>query len=651
MFTSLSLGIDNGLGLLPPMGWRDWTVFGGNVNQQKLEDAMAAMSVLRRCADGVQRSFVSLGYTHVGLDDAWQKCGAGVNGSFHDANGRPIVNTDRFPDMKAMVSFGTQRGIQVGWYGNNCMCSEFGTLTDSAFLDACLVGTVHALVEFNFSGIKLDGECCDRSNVPRPRPSRIRTVEHPRSPLSFSQSFSLSLSPLSIYLFRCTGCGPHRNLTRWAEAINASGHPILIEDCHWGGTVPLGKLGPLGGGPGDDDYCNGTQMPSECPYNFYRSSGDTINTYERVYANVHSLLIFLDNPSSSVLSRTAKIALSRPGAWAYPDTLELGRMQSSGAALAAAEDRTFFGWYVITSSPLILGHNITNKTTNDRIWDIVSNTEAIAINQAWFGHAGALVKTWGPPASAPAVPWVTGHSLFNVTCDASDATQRGWVWDAESAAIQKVSDGNDATLCVDAQASDNNQLWTAVCNPKPQHGHPQAWSWGPTSSGDDGFATLKSLQTKKQLAVPGAQNSVGFGRGGGDKAVAQVRVNHAGSGLLETRNKYSHPNSTWCIAARELNPIHDPSQTYELWAKVLKPSSGGKTKVAVLLVNNGISATLSFDPFADLKGYLGSGVAVVAVRDVWARADVPGTIKPGGKYSVKLEPHASALLILQGCNQ
>ena len=90
-------------------------------------------------------------------------------------------------------------------------------------------------------------------------------------------------------------------------------------------------------------------MPSECPYNFYRSSGDTINTFERVYANVHSVVKFLDPPLRSpnaVVLAASGFALSRPGAWAYPDTLELGRMKSSGPVLAAAEDRTFFGWYV-----------------------------------------------------------------------------------------------------------------------------------------------------------------------------------------------------------------------------------------------------------------------------------------------------------------
>ena len=58
-----------------------------------------------------------------------------------------------------MVSFGTQRGIGLGWYANNCMCTEYAHLTDPVFLDKCLVGSVSALVEFNFTGIKVSGVC------------------------------------------------------------------------------------------------------------------------------------------------------------------------------------------------------------------------------------------------------------------------------------------------------------------------------------------------------------------------------------------------------------------------------------------------------------------------------------------------------------
>ena len=90
-------GENNGVARRPPMGWSSWTITWLNPNQTFMESTMAAMAALR---GGV--SLRALGYDRVGLDDAWQACGTGVNGSFHSAAGRPLINTTRFPDMGAM---------------------------------------------------------------------------------------------------------------------------------------------------------------------------------------------------------------------------------------------------------------------------------------------------------------------------------------------------------------------------------------------------------------------------------------------------------------------------------------------------------------------------------------------------------------------
>lgn len=42
--------------------------------------------------------------------------GQGVGGSFHDAQGNPLINKQRFPDMAAMTAYGRQRGIKIGWW-------------------------------------------------------------------------------------------------------------------------------------------------------------------------------------------------------------------------------------------------------------------------------------------------------------------------------------------------------------------------------------------------------------------------------------------------------------------------------------------------------------------------------------------------------
>ena len=45
------------------------------------------------------------------------------------------------------------------------------------------------------------------------------------------------------------------------------------------------------------------------------------------------------------------------------------------------EDRTHMGAWIIISAPLILGYDVTNPSKTEKIWEIVANTEAIAINQ------------------------------------------------------------------------------------------------------------------------------------------------------------------------------------------------------------------------------------------------------------------------------
>ena len=108
--------------------------------------------------------------------------------------------------------------------------------------------------------------------------------------------------------------------------------------------------------------------------------------------------------------------LSRPGAWAYADMMEVGRMPYF------VEDRTMFGAWVIVSSPLILGHDVTNASQNERVWAVVANPTAISINQAWHGHPGRFVRAtkslqiWAKPTSA------TSHAAF-VFHDGDNATE------------------------------------------------------------------------------------------------------------------------------------------------------------------------------------------------------------------------------------
>ena len=62
---------------------------------------------------------------------------------------------------------------------------------------------------------------------------------------------------------------------------------------------------------------------------------------------------------------------------------------SHDPGLSAAETRSHFGAWCITSSPLTLSHDVNNETVTQSIWSVISNREAIGVNQAWAGHSGS----------------------------------------------------------------------------------------------------------------------------------------------------------------------------------------------------------------------------------------------------------------------
>lgn len=339
-FVHQSSALINNLARTPPLGWRSWNAYGGGVTQEKMEAVMEAF-----VEDSRGFSLKSLGYEFVGLDDGWQKCGAGVNGSFHDAHGNPIIDTKKFPDMAGMVSKAHALGLKAGWYLNNCICNERSFV--GPIVDTIQERDVAALRRYDFDGLKLDS------------------------------------------------CSQWNNLTRWNELINqSSAKPILLENCHQGGLAPgsrqwqtfvkesggayTHKLGYLSVGhdaapalengtfaaceaactantkcaalcfesadekpavpiakcylkaagagfvPYDasDGHCHFDGSADDCPYNFYRTSGDINAHWGSMLANLASTVRFLETN------------VSRPGVWAYPvsamaNCQRQGRFQTS----------------------------------------------------------------------------------------------------------------------------------------------------------------------------------------------------------------------------------------------------------------------------------------------------------------------------------
>ena len=152
---ALASALDDGLALTPPRGWRSWNSMLLNVSQGKV---LAQAAALAREYPDLGPSLLALNYSEVGIDDGWQKCHAGVNGTFHDANGFAIWDVVKFPDAKAMVREAkTRYGVGIGWYGNNCACAERQGHAWPWYGGGHPRQDAQMAFDLGFSGIKIDG--------------------------------------------------------------------------------------------------------------------------------------------------------------------------------------------------------------------------------------------------------------------------------------------------------------------------------------------------------------------------------------------------------------------------------------------------------------------------------------------------------------
>lgn len=321
----------NGLGQTPFRGWRSWYAFYAQMNQSMIEDQIDALTTKNRTVKGWpgKVSLCDLGYCAAGIDEGWEGCGLGVNGTQHFLNGTPATNSKLFPDMKGLVRSGHAKGLKMGWYLNGCGCVE--TKEPASGWDVNYEGDIRSLHANGFDSVKFDG------------------------------------------------CGMMCNLTRYAELMNATGAAYEIENCHWGDCT--------------DNDASSCPTADWCPFNFFRTSGDSNN----------KLGTWFDNMQTTIRFQGWDSPVSRPGCWAYPDMLQVGRLGCSsrthGCPVPAGLEswtRTHFAAFAIISSPLVLSIALTDENL-EPLLDIIGNKQAIAINEAWAGHPGTLVRTLGPP--------------------------------------------------------------------------------------------------------------------------------------------------------------------------------------------------------------------------------------------------------------
>jgi len=170
---ALCAALDDGLARTPPMGWRSWNCYGGDVADGVIRDTADALALKRPSPWGGENvSLIDLGFARLGVDDGWEACGTGWDDSFHAADGTPLVNESRFPDLADLVAYGNGRGLDVDWYQINCICLDaYDLRANQSWAALAYAADVDQLYDNGFAGVKLDN-CKRRCGRPPRRASR-----------------------------------------------------------------------------------------------------------------------------------------------------------------------------------------------------------------------------------------------------------------------------------------------------------------------------------------------------------------------------------------------------------------------------------------------------------------------------------------------
>lgn len=137
--------------------------------------------------------------------------------------------------------------------------------------------------------------------------------------------------------------------------------------------------------------------------NMWRSNTDVLQSWSRTMIEVESM--------------ANQGYISRPGAWSFPDCLELG--VAGQGVYTWEESKSVLALFAVTSSPLILGNDPREGHMQQRLVELLTNPDMLAVDQQYSptsGFAGGRIATqsnarelWAKPLPNQSVAVV----LFN----------------------------------------------------------------------------------------------------------------------------------------------------------------------------------------------------------------------------------------------
>lgn len=290
--------IPNGLAQTPPMGWNSWNKFACNVNEK----------VIRATADAIASNGMrEAGYEYVVIDDCWH--------GTRDANGFITEDRERFPSgLKALGDYIHSKGLKFGIY------SDAGTKTCGGRPGSQGHEYQDAIQYARWGVDYLKYDWCSTG---------VRNAEEAYATM--------------------------------ADALKASGRPILFSMCEWGNNRPWLWGQKIG--------------------NMWRTTGDITDkwTGKHNYSWGVASIVDMNEPLWPYAG---------PGHWNDPDMLEVGN-----GGLTDTEYRAHFSLWAMMAAPLIAGNDVA--TMNQATRDILLNREVIAVDQDRLGQQGRRVTRDG----------------------------------------------------------------------------------------------------------------------------------------------------------------------------------------------------------------------------------------------------------------
>ncbi|KAL2075055.1 hypothetical protein VTL71DRAFT_8835 [Oculimacula yallundae] len=311
-----AIAVNNGLARTPQMGWNNWNALGCDVSESLLLDTSKTL-----LTSGLR----DVGYNYVVLDDCWS--------TGRDEKDNLVVDTKKFPSgMNAVSDEIHSQGLLFGMY------SSAGEMTCARYAGSLDFETNDAI---SFAGWGVDylkyDNCYHMGRFGTPK-------------ISFDRYKVM------------------------ADALNATGRPILYGLCNWG-----------------EDWSHTWGMSIA---NSWRMSGDIYDSFSRPddlcpctdLTDPHCIAPGSHCSVMNILNKVAAFAdRGQPGGWNDLDMLEVGN-----GGMTDDEYRAHFSLWAALKSPLLMGNDL--RTLSSQALTILNNPAVIAVNQDPEGRSAFRVR-------------------------------------------------------------------------------------------------------------------------------------------------------------------------------------------------------------------------------------------------------------------